>query len=60
MGMDKEMYSYILAGGAMIVVLFFAMRLSKSIKRDQERKRRRERYARGPALANNKYRIKKP
>jgi hypothetical protein len=60
MGANQELYTYILSGGAMIVVLFFAMRLSKRIKQDQERKRRLERYVRGPALANNRYRIKKP
>jgi hypothetical protein len=53
------MYSYILAGGAMIVVLFLAMRFRRSIRQDQERMKRRERYVPGPALANNKYRIKK-
>jgi len=60
MGTNQEMYTYILAGGAMIVVLFFAMRLSKRIKRDQERQQRRARYVRGPALANRKYFIKNP
>ncbi|MDR3224928.1 MAG: hypothetical protein LBT52_01380 [Clostridiales Family XIII bacterium] len=57
--MNLETYSYILAGGAMIIVLYFAMRLRKSIKQDQDEKRRRERYVCGPALVRNRYYIKK-
>ncbi|MDR0518670.1 MAG: hypothetical protein LBG82_01245 [Clostridiales Family XIII bacterium] len=57
MGAGQEFYSYILAGIGIIVVLFFAMRLREGIRRDQEKKRRMERYRCGPALAVRRYKV---
>jgi hypothetical protein len=57
MGQQQEMYSYILAGIGIIVVLWFAMRLRRSIAKDRERQARRERFKPGPALVRNRYRI---
>jgi hypothetical protein len=49
------MYSYIIAGIAIIVILGFAMRLRRSIQRDNARKARRERIKPGPALIQRRY-----
>ncbi|MDR0595990.1 MAG: hypothetical protein LBG50_00395 [Clostridiales Family XIII bacterium] len=57
--MSKEFYSYIIAGVGIIIVMFFAMKLRDSIRRDQEKKQRRARYARGPALARSRYKVAK-
>jgi preprotein translocase subunit YajC len=58
MGEQQEMYTYIVAGIAIIVVLYFAMRLRRSIARDKARQARRERFRPGPALAGNRYRVR--
>jgi hypothetical protein len=57
MGQQQEMYSYILAGIGVIVVLWFAMRLRRSIVKDRERQERRARFRPGPALVRNRYRV---
>jgi hypothetical protein len=51
----QEMYSYILAGIAIIVVLGLAMRLRRSIQRDNARQAIRERVKPGPALRRRRY-----
>jgi hypothetical protein len=54
----QGMYSYILAGIAIIVVLGIAMRLRRSIQRDNARKALRERIKPGPALGRRRYSIR--
>jgi hypothetical protein len=57
MGQQQEMYSYILAGIAIIIVLYFAMRLRRSIQKDRARQSFRERVRPGPALAARRYTV---
>jgi hypothetical protein len=55
---SQAMYSYIVAGIAIIIVLGFAMRLRRSIQRDNARQTRRERFKPGPALGRRRYTIR--
>ncbi|MDR1495792.1 MAG: hypothetical protein LBS67_02590 [Clostridiales Family XIII bacterium] len=57
MGQQHEMFSYILAGIGIIIVLWIAMRLRRGIVKDRERQARRERIKPGPMLVRNRYRV---
>jgi hypothetical protein len=52
--MKHEMYSYILAGIAIIVVLWFAMKLRLRIRRDKAKQAFRERVRPGPPLRGHR------
>jgi hypothetical protein len=55
MEQSQEMFSYALAGVAIIIVLYFAMRLRRSIMKDKARQAFRERVKPGPPLRSAKY-----
>ncbi|MDR1042657.1 MAG: hypothetical protein LBL54_01990 [Clostridiales Family XIII bacterium] len=52
------MYSYVIAGIGIIVALGFAMRLRRSIQRDNARQAFRKRIKPGPALSRRRYFIR--
>ena len=51
-----EKYQFVIAAVAMVIVLYFAMRLARSIRKDREKEQNRKpNLRRGPALLKHEY-----